>query len=332
MFSDVSDLFLTRAHDNFAAFPFASFAIFDLEKDLEVQGFASHSFDLIVGANVVHAARDLDGALKRMNLLLVPGGILLLIEATHHHGWFDFTTGLIEGWQHFADDLRGDHPLLTPEQWKDALSKHGFCEVTAFPEKGSPAEVLGQHVILARTHASESHHELDDGSSLTLPAGHWVSNPESADDAGNSAERVREFRQTLDLALPDEREELMNEYVRAHVMDVLRMDADQRPGIEHRLMDLGLDSLMAVQLRNLLESGLGLGGSLPATLMFDYPTIASISTFLLLKCTSCDGSSAVLSPTLEEQQPEPASHRAQEIEALSDDEAEALLLKRLERR
>ena len=79
--------------------------MFDLEKDLETQGFALHSFDVIVGANVVHAARDLDGALKRMSLLLAPGGILLLVEATHHHGWFDFTTGLIEGWQHFADEL-----------------------------------------------------------------------------------------------------------------------------------------------------------------------------------------------------------------------------------
>ena len=90
--------------------------MFDLEKDLEAQGFALHSFDVIVGANVVHAARDLDGALKRMSLLLAPGGILVLVEATRHHGWFDFTTGLIEGWQHFADELRGDHPLLTPER------------------------------------------------------------------------------------------------------------------------------------------------------------------------------------------------------------------------
>ena len=65
--------------------------------------------------------------------------------------------------------------------------------------------------------------------------------------------------------------------------------------------------------------------------MFDYPTIASISAFLL-NCTSCDASSAVVSPTVEERQPESASQRAQEIEALSDDEAEALLLKRLERR
>ena len=329
-FSDVSDLFLTRAREKFAAFPFARFVVFDLEKDVEAQGFAMHSFDVIVGANVVHAARDLDGALKRMSMLLAPGGILLLVEATRHHGWFDFTTGLIEGWQHFADDLRGDHPLLTPEQWKNALSERGFCEVTSFPENGSPAEALGQHVILARAPASESNDDFDGGSSALLPADERTPNAVLPDGATNSAERVREFRESLESVLPDERQELMNEYVRGRVMEVLRIDADRRPGVHHRLMDLGLDSLMAVQLRNLLESGLGLNGLLPATLMFDYPTIASISAFLVTCTSSSDGSSAAPLPSVEDLQPEFASHRAQEIGALSDEEAEALLLKRLE--
>ncbi len=328
VFTDVSDLFLTRARENFAAFPFVSFAVFDLEKDVEAQAFALHSFDVIVAANVVHAARDLDGALKRTSLLLAPSGILLLIEATHHHGWFDVTTGLIEGWQHFADDLRGDHPLLTPQQWKDTLLERGFPEVAAFPENGSLAEVLGQHVILARAPALEGHNGIDPWSSAAVPADERAPNVVSPDIAANTAERVQEYRRHLESALPDEREELMNEYVRARVMEVLRLDVDRRPGIGHRLMDLGLDSLMAVQLRNLLESGLGLGCSLPATLMFDYPTIGSISAFLL-KNLSCDSAPAAPSPTVRAQ-PESASLRALEIEALSDNEAEALLLKRLE--
>jgi acyl transferase domain-containing protein/SAM-dependent methyltransferase len=331
VFSDVSDLFLTRAREKFASFPFASFATFDVEKDLEAQGFALHSFDVIVGANVVHAARDLDGALKRISMLLAPGGILLLIEATRHHGWFDFTTGLIEGWQHFADDLRVDNPLLRPEQWKDALSERGFCEVVAFPESGSPGEVFGQHVILARTPASDIQGGFERGSFATLPADDRVPDVRLTDGTANSAERVREFRNSLEAALPDEREERMNEYVRAHVMEVLRMDADRRPSLQQRLMDLGLDSLMAVQLRNLLQSGLGLDRSLPATLMFDYPTIGSISAFLL-DCTFPDGSPAALSPTIEGSLQKSSSQRAQEIEALSEDEAEALLLKRLEQR
>ena len=86
-----------------------------------------------------------------------------------------------------------------------------------------------------------------------------MANAVSPNNAAHSAERVREFRRTLESALPDEREELMNEYVRSRVMEVLLLDADRRPGLQHRLMDLGLDSLMAVHLRNLLESGLGAG-------------------------------------------------------------------------
>jgi hypothetical protein len=83
-------------------------------------------------------------------------------------------------------------------------------------------------------------------------------------------------------------------------------------------------------LRNLLESGLGLKESLPATLMFDYPTIASISTFLL----SCLPDQRATANSAEADAPEMelSAARVLEIEALSEEEAEALLLKRLEQR
>lgn len=45
------------------------------------------------------------------------------------------------------------------------------------------------------------------------------------------------------------------------------------------LRELGLDLLMAVQLRNAL--GLTLGRTLPATLLFNYPTISELTDYLL---------------------------------------------------
>ncbi len=328
VFTDVSDLFLTRARERFGAFPFVRFAPFDLEKEIESQGFAPHAFDTVVAVNAVHAVRDLDGALRRISQLLRPGGILVLVEVTHHHGWFDFTTGLIEGWQHFADDLRRDHPLLSPARWQTALLERGFAEVVAAPENDSPAEVFGQHVILARTPALGSQ-EFSDSPLVPSTAGLSLAT-RPPEHSQNSAAPAHELRQRLESALPDEREQLINDYVRGHVIDVLQLAPDRRPSVHHRLMDLGLDSLMAIQLRNLLESGLGLGQGLPATLMFDYPTIASISTFLL----TCLSDQHAKADSKEADEPEMvfSAARILEVEALSEDEAEALLLKRLEQR
>jgi len=44
-----------------------------------------------------------------------------------------------------------------------------------------------------------------------------------------------------------------------------------------KFLDLGMDSLMAMEFRNVLEKALGNGFSLPSTLLFDYPTTASLA-------------------------------------------------------
>ena len=70
---------------------------------------------------------------------------------------------------------------------------------------------------------------------------------------------------------------------------------------------------------------------LPATLMFDYPTIDAISKYLLQTLDS-NGVQGVPATHVERQSTGSTAKRAQEIEALSDDEVEARLLKRLERK
>jgi hypothetical protein len=80
---------------------------------------------------------------------------------------------------------------------------------------------------------------------------------------------------------------------------------------------------MAVELRNELETGLGLDHKLPATLVFNYPTIATLATFLeeqLLPSTETPSSwsdSATVSI-------------ATDVSQMGDDEVELLLLQKLE--
>ena len=54
------------------------------------------------------------------------------------------TIGLFEGWQHFADDLRSDNPLLPSETWIRVLKDCEYFDAAAFPRPGSPAEDLGR--------------------------------------------------------------------------------------------------------------------------------------------------------------------------------------------
>ena len=76
VFTDVSDLFLDRAKQKFASYPFMEFGRFDLEQEIAPQGYARASFDVIVSANAVHAATELRAALRRLRELLAPGGLL----------------------------------------------------------------------------------------------------------------------------------------------------------------------------------------------------------------------------------------------------------------
>jgi len=264
----------------------------------------------------VHATTDLRASLRRLRDLLAPGGILILVESTTHFDWFDMSTGLIEGWQHFVDDLRTDNPLLSAAVWIEAFNDAGFVEAGAWPRAGTAADHVGMHVLIARAPGAFTPATIE----IQQMAEARTSEPEqvaSRDDV----------RRRIATAVPSERLERLREFVRENVVRVLRLGRDEVPARNARLMDLGFDSLMAVQLRNALGAGLGLDRPLPATLMFDYPTIDSLASYLGAILFP-EERPADLSVTAKDR---PASIDSAVIAEMSEAEVELMLLERLER-
>jgi acyl transferase domain-containing protein/SAM-dependent methyltransferase len=320
LFTDVSDAFLARAAERFGKYGCMSYGLLDVDADPRQQGYAPGSFDVIVGSNVLHTVADIPATLEHLRSLLAPGGLLLLIEVTRYLDWFDVSTALLEGWDRQGDPLRGEHPMLPAPVWEQALRGAGYAEVVAFPSAGSPAEVMGQHLLVAQAPSGAA--AAADGAAAAPGA-----------RSGAVARREQAKREAADAlaarvaaAPPHEREDLLVEYVRQHIAALLRLDSAQHVQRRSRLMELGLDSLMAVELRGRLGGGLTLPEPLPATLIFDFPTVDDIVALLL----------RLLAPPAEAPAP-PAvpvprivgSPSEAEIEGLSDDEVEARLLARL---
>jgi acyl transferase domain-containing protein/acyl carrier protein len=136
-FTDLSPLFLERAAEHFAAYPFVEYRLLDIERDPVSQGFERGRYDIVIAANVLHATADLTVAVAHARDLLASGGLLLLLEGVAPERWVDLTFGMTEGWWRFTDTrLRPAYPLIARETWSELLTSLGFDAVAAVPGSG----------------------------------------------------------------------------------------------------------------------------------------------------------------------------------------------------
>ncbi len=101
--------------------------------------------------------------------------------------------------------------------------------------------------------------------------------PESVPAATGASGTTRLVEQ-LTAAPVQQRKKLVLEYLRNTVAEVTRVDASEIRE-EAGFFDLGMDSLMAVELRRRLEQAVG--KELPATLAMDFPRLTDVADYLL---------------------------------------------------
>ncbi|MCP4264051.1 MAG: SDR family NAD(P)-dependent oxidoreductase [Candidatus Brocadiaceae bacterium] len=78
-----------------------------------------------------------------------------------------------------------------------------------------------------------------------------------------------------------QRQQILFDYVREETTKMLGLDPGEPLAPQRLLVELGLDSLSAIELRNAFE--LSIGCALPAVLLYDYPTLEDVSNYLAKK-------------------------------------------------
>jgi acyl transferase domain-containing protein len=99
----------------------------------------------------------------------------------------------------------------------------------------------------------------------------------AADDAADGADAIPVRDALMALAVGAERRTALEKALQEQVARVVRLPAHRIP-LDRPLRNLGIDSLMSVELRNRLEKAFGV--ALSATLIWNHPTIKDIAPFL----------------------------------------------------
>jgi acyl carrier protein len=106
-------------------------------------------------------------------------------------------------------------------------------------------------------------------------------------------------------------------YIQGEVARVLGLDPSKLPNPQQGFFDMGIDSLMAVELKNRLE--LSLETSLPVTLTFEFPTIKDLAKYLAKEVMGWELPTTGNTSSAREDETEALS----EVEQLSEDGVEA---------
>ncbi|MEH3141030.1 MAG: SDR family NAD(P)-dependent oxidoreductase [Mycobacterium kyogaense] len=99
--------------------------------------------------------------------------------------------------------------------------------------------------------------------------------PRDGDEVTGDSELLRQLQE---IPVPA-RAAFVTEFLQREVQNFLRLA--QPPAASARFLDLGTDSLMAIELRNRLHSQFGGAFTINATAVFDYPTIGGLGEYLV---------------------------------------------------
>ena len=122
---------------------------------------------------------------------------------------------------------------------------------------------------------------------------------------------------------------LVATFVRCRALKALGVDPSRTIDPRTPLGEWGLDSLLAVELRNTL--GTALGQVLPATLLFDHPTIDALTEFILAQLALPSDAAPAAEATAAAEAAPSSAGLVDAIEDLSDEEVERMLAARATR-
>ena len=135
-----------------------------------------------------------------------------------------------------------------------------------------------------------------------------------------------ELLKRLEKTPPNQRHAVLVAHIQSNVVKVLGLDPSRPPEPQVGFFEMGMDSLMAIDLKNLLQTSLG--QNIRSTLTFEYPNIEALAEYLLSEVLSLNSLSKDNGKS--QKDTEKREQVLAQIKELSQEELAALIDKELE--
>ncbi|MCF6438846.1 amino acid adenylation domain-containing protein [Pseudoalteromonas luteoviolacea] len=266
-YTDLSKAFFNHAKAQYQTdYPFVDTKYLDISKPLAGQNIDIGSYDVVIATNVLHATADIKNTLQNAKACLKQGGVLLINEVVHTSLFTHLTFGLLEGWWLSQDKhlrLAGS-PMLSIENWQQALYETGFLNAFAAGDTSAP-----QQVFCAQS----------DGVSLQAKTPTHTKNKDKKDNP-----KATQSMSSTPIQQPQHNAEpsVLTEFVHNALFDIASAALDMAPNeldADESFADYGVDSILAIQMLDEINAKFNV--NLPATLLFDYPSIDTLSAYII---------------------------------------------------
>ena len=134
-----------------------------------------------------------------------------------------------------------------------------------------------------------------------------------------------DLKSRLDAALPGERREILLAYIQSLANKVLGYDQASPLERDRGFFDMGMDSLLAVELKNHLQTGVG--RALPASVVFDHPNVESLADYVAREILALEAPKDSPAPQIRPSAAGPAA--GNDRRELSEEELAALLAEKI---
>ena len=210
----------------------------------------------------------------------------------------------------------------------DRLRRKGFEPMPAHKGLRALEELLAGDRVQASVMSVDWRQYVE-----SLPAGYrtklfaGLASKEAArtPETAQKASRQSGLLERLEQAPPNKRRALLEAHIREQAINVLGLSPSFKLDPNQGLATFGMDSLMTIELKNRLQ--VGVGRTLPSTLVFDYPTVVALADYIERNVLAVEPERETANGAGKSQ--EEQSQAVSDLKEMSDSEAEAVLAKEL---